>query len=303
MSYKQRLSHLDREGSRSVTAQIVDAFAAAIESGDPGSNLLPARELGAITAEIFESEGSRTLQYDTALGVAELRQQLALLGERRGVADEPDQIVVTGGARQGLTLVTRAVLRPGDVVACESPTFFGAIEAIRATGAEALAVPTDEDGLDTDALEALLRRHEVRLVFLQPHLHNPTGRDLSEQRAEHLLALARRHGFFVFEDGVYADLRIEGTPSKRLRGRAPEHVIYVDSFSKTVGGGLRLGWVAASGPVLDRIAREKRRDDIHCVALTQLVVARFLARGGDQSHPQRAAPFFAEPRGALLGAG
>lgn len=403
MSYKKRLSDLEREGPRSVTAQIVDAFAEAIERGElspgdklpptrelaevagvnhltaarayrrlaemglvagrvgsgtyvrgavapaaaregsddaswqhyalpdddstpgdrvladmmraaqhgeglplsvgyPGAKLLPADELAPITAEVFEAEGARTLQYDNAQGVAELRDQLALLGDRRGSAVAADEIVVTAGARQGLTLVNRAVLRPGDVVACESPTFFGALEAIRSAGGEALPVPTDEDGLDTEALEALLRRHEIRVVFLQPQMHNPTGRDLSEERAEHLLELSRRHGFFVFEDGVYSDLRIEGEARPRLRSRAPERVIYVESFSKTLGGGLRLGWVAASGPVLERIAREKRRDDIHCVTLTQLVMARFLARGGYEAHLERAIPFHAERRDALLDA-
>jgi DNA-binding transcriptional MocR family regulator len=402
MSYKERLSDIDRGGSRSVTAQIVDAFAAAIEGaelgpgeklpptrelaelagvnhltaarayrrlaemglvagrvgsgtyvrgaaapaaagdgaaedgswqlyalpdddssagdraltemmraaqggvdlplsvGYPGGKLLPADELGAITAEVFEAEGTRALQYDKAQGVAELREQLASLARRRGSRDSADEIVVTAGARQGLTLVTRAVLRPGDVVACESPTFFGAIGAIQAAGGEMLPVPTDEDGLDTDALESLLRRHEVKLVFLQPQMHNPTGRDLSPERAGHLIELSRRHGFFMFEDGVYADLRIEGSPRPRLRSAAPERVIYVESFSKTLGGGLRLGWVAASGPVLERIAREKRRDDIHCVTLTQLAIARFLARGGYEAHLERAIPFHAERRDALV---
>jgi len=404
MSYKTRLSDLDRDGSRSVTAQIVDAFAAAIESGElspgdklpptrelaevagvnhltaarayrrlaemglvagrvgsgtyvrgggapaaagdgssddaswqhyalpdddstagdrvlaemlraaqhgeglslsvgyPGTKLLPTDELGAIAAEVFEAEGSRPLQYDTAQGVAELREQIALLGERRGSPGSAEEVVVTAGARQGLTLVTRAVLRPGDVVACESPTFFGAIEAIRAAGGEALPVPTDDEGLDTEALESLLRRHDIRLVFLQPQMHNPTGRDLSEERATHLIELSRRHGFFVFEDGVYADLRIEGSARPRLRSAAPDRVIYVDSFSKTLGGGLRLGWVAAAGPVLERIAREKRRDDIHCVTLTQLVIARFLAQGGYEAHLERAIPFHAERRDALVDA-
>lgn len=403
MSYKDRLSHLDRDAPRSVTAQIVDAFAAAIESGElspgeklpptrelaevagvnhltaarayrrlaemalvtgrvgsgtfvrgaasvtaereaggagdtswqlyalpedrptygdrvlaemmraaergegvplsvgyPSPKLLPVAELGQIAAQVFDHEGPRALQYESAQGIAELREQLAALGERRGEEGEASEIVVTAGARQGLTLVTRATLRPGDLVACESPSFFGVLESARAVGADLLPVPCDEDGLDTEALEQLLRRHEVRLLALQPRLHNPTGRDLSPERRTHLLELAGRHGFFVLEDGVYGDLRIDGDALPPLRSGAPERVIYVDSFSKTVGGGLRLGWIAASGPVLDRIAREKRRDDIHCVTLTQLIVARFLAAGGYERHLERAIPFHAERRDALI---
>ena len=404
MSYKARLFDIDRDASRSVTAQIVDAFAAAIESGElgageklpptrelaelagvnhltaarayrrlaemglvagrvgsgtyvrhaarptpdagegggdlswqvlslpedrptygdrvlaemmrsaergeglplsvgyPSPKLLPVDSMRALAAEVFEQEGSRAMQYDNSQGVPELRAELAALMGRRGVVGDASEIVVAAGARQGLTLVTRATLSPGDVAACESPSFFGAIEAVRAVGAELVPVPTDDDGLDTDALEELLRRKEVRVVVVQPRLHNPTGRDLSPDRRAHLIELARRNRFFVLEDGVYGDLRIEGEPVTPLRAEAPEHVIYVESLSKTIGGGLRLGWVAASGPALDRIAREKRRDDIDCVTLTQLMIARFLAAGSYEEHLTRAIPFHAERRDALIDA-
>jgi 2-aminoadipate transaminase len=270
--------------------------------GYPSPKLLPATEMQALANAVFEEEGARTMQYDNWQGVAELRGELAALMGRRGSVADADEIVVTTGARQALTLATRATLEPGDSVACESPSFFGAIEAARATGADLLSVPTDEDGLDTDALEALLRRREIRLLVIQPRLHNPTGRDLSSERRAHLIELARRHRFFVLEDGVYADLRIEGKPVAPLRAEAPEHVIYVDSLSKTLGGGLRLGWVTASGPVLDRIAREKRRDDIHCVTLTQLIIARYLAAGSYEEHLTGAVQFHEQRRDALCAA-
>ena len=270
--------------------------------GYPSPKLLPASEMQALAAAAFEQEGPRAMQYENSQGVPELREQLAALMGRRGVDDDASGIVVTAGARQGLTLATRAAIEPGDLVVCESPSFFGAIEALRATGAEMLSVPTDEQGLDTEAIERLLRRHEIHLVVIQPRLHNPTGRDLSAERRAHLIELARRHRFFVLEDGVYADLRIEGDPARPLRAEAPEHVIYVDSLSKTLGGGLRLGWVAASGPVLDRIAREKRRDDIDCVTLTQLMITRFLAAGSYEEHMGRAIPFHEERRDALIDA-
>ena len=166
--------------------------------------------------------------------------------------------MITSGATQGLTLAMRAILSPGDVVACEDPSFMSVIRAIRAAGAKVQPVPVDEDGLDVDALEALLARTEIRALAIQPRLHNPTGRDLSPERRERLLELVRRHGFFIVEDGIYGELRMEGDERPSLRADAPAHAIYTDSLSKTVGGGLRAGWVIASGPVLDRIIAEKR---------------------------------------------
>ncbi len=132
-------------------------------------------------------------------------------------------------------------------------------------------MPVDDDGLDVDALEQLLARHEIRMLALQPRLHNPTGRDLSPERRARLLELARRHGFFILEDGVYGDLRFEGEDAGRAARRGPRRTsIYVDSLSKTLGGGTAARLGRGRGPVLDRIVAAKRADDIHSPTLTQL---------------------------------
>jgi 2-aminoadipate transaminase len=158
----------------------------------------------------------------------------------------------------------------------------------------------DEDGLDVDALERLLSQEEIRFLAIQPRSHNPTGLDLSPARRTRLLELARRHGFFVVEDGVYGDLRFDDQEPETLRAQSHGNVIYVDSFSKTVGGGLRAGWITASGPVRDRILFEKRADDMHSATLTQLAMAGFLAAGEYPAHIERARAFYRERRDALV---
>jgi 2-aminoadipate transaminase len=268
--------------------------------GYPSREQIPVEQLAAAVRETLEHEALASFEYCPVEGLDELRSQLAALGRARGLDDEADSILITTGARQGLTLVARAVLRPGDVVACESPTYMGMIEALRATGATVMPVDVDADGFNVSALEQLLRGHEVRLVALQPRGHNPTGRDLSHERRSRLLELSARHGFFVLEDGVYAELRYEGADPGPLRARDPAHVIYVDSLSKTVATGLRAGWVAASGPVLDRIIAEKRDDDAHCATLPQQVSARFLADGHYPAQVARAREFYRPRRDALL---
>jgi DNA-binding transcriptional MocR family regulator len=270
--------------------------------GYPSPELFPREQLAEITAEVLREEGDRALQYGDVEGVPELRTELAKLGRRWGGVDQPGEIVCTSGARQGLTLAARAMLRPGDVAACESPSFIAPIESLRDVGARVLPVPMDEQGLDTEALEQLLRRHEIRVLAIQPRLHNPTGRDLAPERRERLVDLARRHGFFILEDGVYSDLRFEGEPTPSLRALDRDHVVYVDSLSKTVAPGLRMGWVAASGPVLDRILREKRNDDMAGVTLAQLVIARYLAGGEYGALVEGAIRFHQERCEALLGA-
>jgi 2-aminoadipate transaminase len=267
--------------------------------GYPSAELFPFDEMKRAMSEGLEAHGSRALQYTDIAGLPELVEQIAALSATRGSPEDPSDLLITTGARQGLTLVARALLRPGDVAACESPSFMGVIESLKDTGARLMSVPVDSDGLDTNALEQLLARQEIKLLAVQTRCHNPTGVDLSAERRAHLLELARRHGFFIVEDGVYADLRFEAEDPGALRHEAPSHVIYVDSLSKMVSGGMRIGWVASSGPVRERLLRAKRTDDMHSATLTQLAMARFLAAGSYQDHLERAQAFYRERRDAL----
>jgi DNA-binding transcriptional MocR family regulator len=268
--------------------------------GYPSAELFPFDQMREAMGDALDSHDSRALQYTDIAGLPELVEQVTALSAERGAPEDPGNLLITTGARQGLTLAARAVLRPGDVAACESPSFMGVLESLRDVGARVLPVPVDDQGLDTDALEELLGRQEIRLLAIQPRCHNPTGSDLSAERRARLLELARRHGFFILEDGIYADLRFEGEDPGSLRRDAPGRVIYVDSLSKIVGGGLRVGWIASSGPVRDRLLHEKRADDMHSATLTQLALARFLAAGEYPAHLERARVFYRERRDALF---
>jgi 2-aminoadipate transaminase len=165
-----------------------------------------------------------------------------------------------------------------------------------------LGVPVDRDGLDVDVLERLLARHEVKLLALQTAAQNPTGRNLSEERRQRIAELAIERNFFVLEDRVYADARLEGAPTRALRELIPSHVVYVNSLSKVVGGGLRLGWVAARGSVRERIALMKLEADFHTPTLIQHITARWLATGAYDRHVEKTLPFYRERRDALLAA-
>lgn len=268
--------------------------------GYPSERIFPVEAMREVAVTVMREQPERALQYSDVRGVPELAEQIAALSAQRGAPEDTEDIVITTGASQGLSVAMRAILRPGDAVACEDPSFMAVIRAIRASGAKVHPIPIDEDGLQVDALEQLLARTEIKALAIQPRSHNPTGRDLSPERRERLLELVRRHGFFVVEDGIYGELRFDEPAPPPLRADAPAHVIYTDSFSKTVGGGLRAGWVAASGPVLERIAAEKRSDDIHTPTLTQLVTAGYLASGAYSEQVERACEHYRRGRDALF---
>ena len=272
-----------------------------LDRGFPGDDLLPGRAM----TEVATAAAARTaagLQYIQVEGVPELRGRLAELGARDGWASHADEIIITTGARQALDLVARAVLGPGDVAVTESPTFSGSLISLQTSGARVLSVPVDEEGADIGALERLLARHEVKLVCVQTACQNPTGADLSDARRTRLVQLARERGFFIVEDGVYANVALDGRPRPRMRELAPAHVVYVDSLSKTVGGGLRVGWIAASGPIHSRLVRLKMDTDLSSAVLPQLMAAEWLTGETHAEHLARVLPVYRERRDALLAA-
>ena len=260
--------------------------------GLPAIGSLPAAELAAAAAEVFATEGGGAVGYTDVEGLPLLREQLGLRGRQRGFAAEADEIVVTTGARQAIDLVARSVLREGDVACVESPSFVGLIGSIEATRARVIGIPTDTDGLDIDALERVLARHPVKLVALQTACQNPTGRHLSAERRERLLELARERSFFILEDGVYSQLAFDGAPPTPLRAQAPGHVVYVDSLSKAIGGGLRIGWIAARGPIFNRLVALKTSTDLNTSALDQRIAARYLAGDAYERLLEQARPFY-----------
>ncbi len=268
--------------------------------GWPAPRNYPTEALARITAEVFEEEGGNALSYLPAQGLFDLREQIAARGRKFGYAEDADEVVITQGAQQAIALCAQATLEPGDVAVIESPTFIGMMTALRGTRARVIGVPVDEDGFDVDALERLLARHEVKLVGLQTACQNPTGRNLSEERRARLAELAVERNFFILEDRVYADMNFEGRFVRSLRELAPAHVLYVNSLSKVVGGGLRAGWVAARGPVRDRLATLKLDADFHSPTLIQHIVARWLATGAYDRHVKHTMPFYRERRDALL---
>jgi len=270
--------------------------------GWPAPSTYPTAEVARIAADVFAEEGGDALSYLPADGLFGLREQIAARGRTYGYAEDADEVVITSGAQQALALCAQATLEPGDVAVIESPTFVGMMTALRGTRARVIGVPVDEDGFDVDALERLLARHEVKVVGLQTACQNPTGRNLSEERRARLAELAIERNFFILEDRVYADMNFEGQFVRSLRELAPGHVLYVNSLSKVVGGGLRAGWVTARGPVRDRIAMLKLDNDFHTPTLIQHIAARWLATGAYERHVQETIPFYRARRDALLAA-
>ena len=211
-------------------------------------------------------------------GLAALRELVAARFARQGLATTPEQVVVTNGAHQALSLVARQIIEPGDAVLVESPTFPGALDVFRRFGAQTLPLPVDEEGARVDLLADLVERTRPRLVYLTPHFHSPTGVVMPAERRQKLAALADETGLAVIEDLTLSDLAIDDVdlPPPVAHWATTPVVHSIGSASKVFWAGLRVGWVRSPESWLARMLSTKTVADLGSPLLGQLVTARLL---------------------------
>ena len=210
------------------------------------------------------------------IGIISLRQALADRYSARGLPTEPEQIMVTIGAQNAIALLARTLLSRGDSALVESPSYPHAYEALRATGARLVPVSvTTDEGWDEAALEQALQRSSPALGYLMPDFHNPTGRTMSVELRQKLLALAERQGTTIIADETMAELVIDRADSPLpLAGYGP--AVLIGSVGKTVWGGVRVGWIRAERQLIQRLVRARSTTDLGTPALEQLVVKNLL---------------------------
>ena len=192
-------------------------------------------------------------------------------------------MLVLGGAQQGLDLLARCLVDPGDAVIVDRPGYLGAIQSFRAAGAKLIG--WDMVRADSDELEDLLVRYRPKLIYTNPTFQNPTGITLPMRARRELLSLAQRYRVPIVEDATYRDLYFTDAPPPSLR-ELDDHnlVIYLNSFSKVMAPGLRLGWIAAAPSIVEQIAIIKQRLDPHTPNLVQMAVARMMRQGAFDAH-------------------
>ncbi len=291
---------LDELGALSDRSDILS-----LASGIPAPEFYPIAEFRSLLDEALGARGEGLLQYCPPEGLPRLREAIAARMTRRGTPVAPGRVLVCAGSQQGLYLLARALLEPGDTVVVESPTYHGALLVFRSVGARVVPVPIDRHGLDLDRLSDLLERRPVKLVYTLPTFQNPTGTTLSLERRQRLLDLARRHGVPVVEDDPYSELRYEGEalPSLLELDQAPGGpMIYLSTFSKMLFPGFRLGWIVAPEPVIARLAWVKALVDLDSNSLAQWAVAEYAGSGQLDAHLARLQAVYPERLDTLIAA-
>jgi DNA-binding transcriptional MocR family regulator len=274
------VARLDATPVNDVFRSMLDSTAGAL---DFAAAILPAlplvgEELAAVATDDL-GHLLATTGY-TPAGLPALRARIAEHCSASGVPTTVEQVLVTTGAQQAISLIASLFVQPGDTVITEDPTYVGALDAFRAAGARLHGLPVDRHGIDPDQLEHLISRVRPALVYLVPTYQNPTGAVMSEARREAVVAAAHRHRLPVVEDLVTSRLHLDPAPRRTwLAGHDEDgRILTVDSLGKDLWGGLRLGWIRGSAALVGRLARAKAIADLSSTSVTQQAGVRLLDR-------------------------
>ncbi|WP_371678106.1 PLP-dependent aminotransferase family protein [Streptomyces sp. NBC_01276] len=270
---------------------------------------LPAPELfdtaglrAAYDAALTGPSAARALQYSTTEGVPQLREAVAARARARGLPTTADEVLVTTGSQQALTLIAATLLEPGDTVLVENPTYLAALQCFGLAGARVIPVPCDERGLLPDALAELTARERPKLLYTVPTFQNPTGRTLPGGRRAEVARTAARLGLWLVEDDPYGDLRYEGDHQPWIAAHpgAEARTALLGSFSKVMAPGLRLGWLRAPGALRRAAVVAKQAADLHTSTVDQLAAAHYLGAADLDAHVARVREAYRARRDALL---
>ena len=309
--YESRLS----EAARGMRFSAIRRMSALIERpgiisfapGQPSPETFPVAAFQEIIADVVARESAGAFQYFLTRGLATLIAAVQEYAAAKGMPTTVAEILMTEGSQQGLDLVARVLLDPGDVVLVERPSYIGATSAFRASRARMVGVRLDEDGLD---LEDLRRRHAEcvaagrapKFLYVIPSFQNPSGISHALDRRRGLLDAARDLDLLVIEDDPYGDLYFEASPVATLRSMDPERVLYLSSFSKILAPGLRTAFLIGPEEILAKVEIAKQSANLCGSGLDQRVILACLKRGLIEEQKARIRPYYRAKRDAMLDA-
>ena len=271
-------------------------------SGFPAEELFPLQELDTVNHAILAQEGKQAVQYGSSAGYLPLREQIAARMNQVFRTDcTAQQIFITSGSQQGLSLLGQLFLDPDDVVLVESPTYLGAINAFRICGPRFVEVPTDEQGMIPEALEEILRTTDrVRMMYVIPEFQNPTGVTWTMERRRAVMDIVNRYDFPVLEDNPYGELRYDGETMPALKSMDTKgNVIFLGSFSKILMPGLRVGWIVAEPEILAKLNLLKQNVDLQCSSYAQRQVSYFMQMFDLDAHVEKLKALYRKRRTLL----
>lgn len=301
--YSDRMSKMNGSATREILKLLTRPEIISFAGGFPATQCLPQKEVQQIAYELL-SEGRATtvLQYGKTEGFPELIEQLidyVKSVDIEGISEGNVQVI--SGGQQGIDLMSKVFLNPGDTVLVENPTYLTALQIFDSYQANIIGVDADHDGLIIEDLEAKIKKYNPKLLYCVPTFSNPTGKTYTVENRKKIAEITAKYGVMVLEDDPYGKLRLEGTPVPSMKSfDKAGNVVYVTSFSKVLSPGLRVGAAVGNAEVIRKLAIAKQGVDVTTSNLSQLICAEYLKRNLLSKNIEKSLPVYRERRNAMI---
>jgi 2-aminoadipate transaminase len=280
-----------------------------LAGGMPDPTLFPKETIAEISKEVFANHGGKALQYGATEGIPSLRETLVNEGLSEGIKGlKKENLIVTTASQQGLDLIAKIFINPGDTVIVEAPSYVGGLQAFNAFQANFVTVPLDDEGIQTDILEKKLKdlknkNVNVKFIYLIPNFQNPAGVTLSLERRKKVLEISHKYDVSIIEDDPYGEIRFEGEKLPPLVAMDNiGNVIALRTFSKILAPGLRLGWIIAEEEVIQKLVLAKQASDLCSPSATQYIADTFIRQGHMNNYLDLVRKTYREKKDVMLSA-
>jgi 2-aminoadipate transaminase len=270
--------------------------------GLPAPELFPLADMKRIAGEVIDKYGPDSLQYSLSMGVTLLRQLLAERATERGTPSLTENILITTGAQQGIELLARAFIDPGDYVLVENPTYLGALQAFNYYQARYVTVEMDNDGMIVDQVEQRLKKYHPKLIYTISNFQNPTGITMSLERRRALVEVALKYNVPVVDDNPYGEIRFAGERIPTIKSYGGDEVIALRSMSKVIAPGLRIGWMNGPTAIMSQFEKVKQCTDLHTNSNSQYLVYEFIKQGLLEPHIEKIKADYLYKRNVMISA-
>lgn len=309
-------SHLLSEVNKRVTASAIRELLKVIgmpgmisfAGGLPTPEMFPAEELGEIAKQVIASNPNKALQYGCTEGAASFKEELInLLKKDENIEVSQDEMLVVSASQQGLDIVSKAFVDPGDAVIVAKPTYLGALQAFETYGADMIGVESDDCGIIAESLEEKLEDlkkagRQCKFIYIVPDFQNPTGTTIPEERRVKILELAKKYGTIILEDSPYRKVRFKGEHQKTFYAldKGEGNVITMFTFSKTLAPGLRLGYIIGDKELIRKFVILKQALDLCTSPACQAIAEEYLKRGNIEKHIAEMAKLYGKKRDVMI---
>jgi len=304
--YSLLASRMKASAIREILKIIQSSNVISLAGGMPDPDTFPTEEINKVTQQILAKNSARALQYSSTEGLTELREfilnWLAEAREKAGL----DNIMITSGSQQGLDLVSKVLLNPGDTLIVELPSYLAALNAFRSYGGEMVGIPMDDEGMKIDILEETLTKlkndvKKVKFIYTISNFQNPAGVTMSLARRKSILKIAKKFEVLILEDNPYDKLRFEGEPIPSIYSLDNEgYVISLGTFSKILCPGLRLAWILGNKEIIEKIVIMKQAIDLCTTILNQLIAYEYCRQNDIDKNIESNVEIYRRKRNTML---